>query len=304
MLPVMVETIAAALKLPYVSLQLENGGRYVDGASIGQLRGAQVEVPLVHHDETLGRFVLGRRGQNESFSAADRQLLADLARQAAAALYALRLNVDLQHSRERLVMAREEERRRLRRDLHDGLGPTLAALGLKVETARNRLGHDSSADALLADLAARAQDAVSDIRRLVYGLRPPALDDLGLVGALQQLVASAEPPPRVELTAPEEGFPPLSAAVEVAVYRIAQEAVTNVVRHARATHCKVQVAIRQGALRLSVEDNGEGLPSVVRGGVGLHSMRERAEELGGEFRVEDLRTGGTRVIATLPIEKE
>jgi len=131
----------------------------------------------------MGNLVLGRRGRSEPLSTADRRLLDDLARQAAAALYAVRLNVDLQRSRERLVMAREEERRRLRRDLHDSLGPTLAALGLKVETARNRLGRDSAADGLLADLSVRTQGAVADIRRLVYGLRPPALDDLGLIGA-------------------------------------------------------------------------------------------------------------------------
>ena len=97
----------------------------------------------------------------------------------------MQLTADLQRSRERLVLAREEERRRLRRDLHDGLGPRLAALTLRLETARDVLADDPRADALLSDLAGRMQEAVADIRRLVYALRPPALDELGLVGALR-----------------------------------------------------------------------------------------------------------------------
>jgi two-component system NarL family sensor kinase len=228
-------------------------------------------------------------------------LLDDLARQAAAALYAVRLNVDLQRSRERLVMAREEERRRLRRDLHDGLGPTLAALGLKVETARNRLGPDSAADALLADLATRTQVAVADIRRLVYGLRPPALDELGLVGALRQLLAADASAVHTELETSTEALSSLSAATEVAAYRIAQEAFTNVVRHAHANHCTIRLQLTGGALHLSVDDDGAGLLAAPQRGVGLFSMRERAEELGGTFSIGPGAAAGTRVDVVLPV---
>ena len=300
-LPVMVETVATALKLPYAAIQLERDGELVEVAAVGELRGLPVNLALAHHGQPMGNLVLGRRGRSEPLSTADRRLLDDLARQAAAALYAVRLNVDLQRSRERLVMAREEERRRLRRDLHDGLGPTLAALGLKVETARNRLGRDSAADGLLADLSVRTQGAVADIRRLVYGLRPPALDDLGLIGALQQLIGVSEPPPRIELAVRTEGLPPLSAAAEVAAYRIAQEAMTNVVRHAQATQCTIRLQLIDGALHLSVEDNGSGLPEVVHRGVGLASMRERAEELGGTFAIAGRPGGGTNVKVSLPL---
>ena len=300
-LPVMVETVATALKLPYAAIQLERDGELVEVAAVGELRGPPVNLALAHHGQPMGNLVLGRRGRSEPLSTADRRLLDDLARQAAAALYAVRLNVDLQRSRERLVMAREEERRRLRRDLHDGLGPTLAALGLKVETARNRLGRDSAADGLLADLSVRTQGAVADIRRLVYGLRPPALDDLGLIGALQQLIGVSEPPPRIELAVRTEGLPPLSAAAEVAAYRIAQEAMTNVVRHAQATQCTIRLQLIDGALHLSVEDNGSGLPEVVHRGVGLASMRERAEELGGTFGIAGRPGGGTNVKVSLPL---
>jgi signal transduction histidine kinase len=216
----------------------------------------------------------------------------------------VRLTADLQRSRQRLVSAREEERRRLRRDLHDGLGPTLAALGLKLETARNRLRPDPQADALLADLAERTQAAVADIRRLVYALRPQALDELGLVGALRQ-VASGAPALRsggrgVELEAPDR-LPPLPAAVEVATYRIAQEALTNVVRHSYAQTCTIRLQLAGGGLRLSIDDDGTGLPADRRVGVGLTSMRERAEELGGTFGIEPRPGGGTCVQVLLPL---
>ena len=187
MLQVVVETVAAALKLPYAAIRVEKGGRLADAAASGVLAAEPLHLSLVHQGEAMGELVLGRRGRREPFGPADRRLLDDLARQAAAAVHAVRLTADLQRSRQRLVSAREEERRRLRRDLHDGLGPTLAALGLKLETARNRLDRDPQAAALLADLADRTHAAVADIRRLVYALRPPALDELGLLGALRQL---------------------------------------------------------------------------------------------------------------------
>jgi signal transduction histidine kinase len=234
-------------------------------------------------------------------------LLDDLARQAAAAVYAVRLTADLQRSRQSLVAAREEERRRLRRDLHDGLGPTLAALGLKLETARNRLGDDPRADALLEDLAERTQAAVADIRRLVYALRPPTLDELGLVGALRQVASGAQGPAPDGLHMVVEAadpFPPLPAAVEVAAYRIAQEAITNVVRHAQARLCTIRLELDVAALRLSIEDNGRGLPADRRAGIGLASMRERAEELGGSFAIAPVPTAGTHVQVRLPLPVE
>src|SRR6185437_7707334 len=186
-------------------------------------------------------------------------------------------------SRERLVLAREEERRRLRRDLHDGLGPRLAALTLRIETARERLSSDPLADELLGDLSTRTEDAVADIRRLVYSLRPPALDDLGLVPALRQASESyGTSGPTFTIEAPEH-LPALPAAVEVAAYRIAQEAIANVVRHANARHCIVRLTVNTSntILLVEIEDDGRGLPADTINGIGLHSMHERAEELGG-----------------------
>jgi signal transduction histidine kinase len=180
-----VETVAQALKLPYVAIALKQGEVHVVGATYGVRVDDVLTLPLSYGAETLGELSLGLRAGEAAFSAADRRLLEDLARQAGVVAYAVRLTADLQRSRERLVTTREEERLRLRRDLHDGLGPALGAFILKLGAARNMLPSDqAAADALLAGLIEDVGDAVDDIRRLVYNLRPPSLDELGLVGAI------------------------------------------------------------------------------------------------------------------------
>jgi signal transduction histidine kinase len=209
---------------------------------------------------------------------------------------------ELQRARERLVAAREEERRRLRRDLHDGLGPALAGAALKVEAAENLLASDpDAAGGLLEDARSEIQNAVTDVRRLVYALRPPALDELGLVGALREQAErlGAGEHPRVEIDAPA-GLAGLPAAVEVAAYRISLEAMTNSARHGDADTCVVRISVNSD-LELEVVDDGRGLPSDYRSGVGIASMRERAEELGGSCAVEQIDGRGTRVHARLPL---
>jgi signal transduction histidine kinase len=252
----------------------------------------------------VGRLILSARVPGESFSVSDRKLLDDLARQAAVTVYAARLNADLQKSRERLVTAREEERRRLRRDLHDGLGPRLAAQTLKAGSARLLYERDAeAADALLSDLESDIEATLTEIRRLVYDLRPPALDELGLVGTLRDTAerhtAQTANGLAVLVHAPDE-LPPLSAAVEVAAYRIVQEALANVTRHAAATECLIRISVAR-ELEIEVSDNGVGIPVEHRAGVGLHSMRERAEELGGSLAIGHTSTGGTKVLARLPL---
>jgi len=311
-LPTIVETVAQALRLPYAAISLQQGEEVLTAASYGSARGDLVRLPLLYQSEQVGELALAPRAPGERFSPADRALLEDVARQAGMAAHAVRLTedlkrltVDLQHERERLVTAREEERRRLRRDLHDGLGPQLASLTLKLETARNRLAHDPLADTLLSDLAGRTQSAVADIRRLVYALRPPALDELGLIPALRELTLHYSDRVPMHLAAPD-CLPELSAAVEVAVYRIAQEALTNVVRHAAAGRCAIRLALEEptGWLSLSIQDDGCGLPQARSMGIGLVSMRERAEELGGTWSIEAVPTGGTHVLARLPYALE
>jgi len=310
-----VETVAQALKLPYAAISLKQDERCATVAEHGTPAGKPVALPLVHQGEEIGQLVVSSRAKGESFTSQDKRLLEDLARQAGTATHAVRLTADLQHSRERLVTAREEERRRLRRDLHDGLGPQLASLTLKHDAARNLLASDPAAvGALLVELKAQTQDAISDIRRLVYDLRPPALDELGLVSAIREQATrygfhdEAYKGERnddgltVSVRAPRQlAF--LPAAVEVACYRIAQEAVTNVTRHAKARACGIRLSIdeAENELELEVLDDGVGLPTERRVGVGLASMRERAAELGGSCVVEPGPAGGTRVLARLPL---
>ena len=314
-LPAVTRTVREALKLPYAEIQLRREDGFETVAAEGAPVGGALRLPLVYGGETVGRLIVGPRSGEGGFAPTERRLLEDLAHQigasARAALMtdeALRLSADLQRSRERLVEAREEERRRLRRDLHDGLGPQLSSQALTVDAAIALMGRDpDAAKNLLLDLKADAQDAVADIRRLVYGLRPPALDDLGLLGALGETAAQYESKGlHVALEAPEN-LPPLPAAVEVAAFRIAQEALTNVARHAAAETCAVRLAVDVDRLRLEIQDDGRGIAAggaPLQAGVGLTSMRERATELGGSLTVEPPPGGGTRVRATLPLPKE
>jgi signal transduction histidine kinase len=316
-LPTIAETIAQALKLPYAAILLKEGDNFRTAAAYGSPTGEPEALPLAYQREEIGRLVIAPRAPGEEFSAADRRLLEDLARQAEVAVHAVRLTGDLQRSREQLVASREEERRRLRRDLHDGLGPTLASFALKLDAARKLVRRKpEDAEAMLSRLKDQTQDTVGDVRRLVYGLRPPALDDLGLLAAVRQqaeghgLVVEGLPADEAleegrlvfSLEAPEDLLP-LPAAVEVAVYRIVQEALTNVARHAHARTCRVRLSVDRagGVLELEVRDDGVGMPEGRRAGVGLSSMRERAEELGGTCDVEPDPEGGTRVLARLPL---
>jgi signal transduction histidine kinase len=318
-LPTIAETIAQALKLPYAAILLKEGEGFRSAAASGSPTGEPEALPLMYQREEIGRLVLSPRAPGEEFSAADRRLLEDLARQAELAVHAVRLTADLQRSRERLVATREEERRRLRRDLHDGFGPTLASLALGLNVARKLMASKKlqDADEVLARLEQETEDTVADVRRLIYGLRPPALDDLGLIAAIRQQAESQgmvglpidtrtdehrENELVFRMEAPEN-LRSLPAAVEVAVYRIAQEAITNVARHARARTCRVRLSVDEAtdALQLEVADDGVGMPEGRHAGVGLSSMRERAAELGGTCVVEAIPTGGTRVMARLPL---
>jgi two-component system, NarL family, sensor kinase len=193
MLPTLVQTVAEALKLPYAAIVLEERGAGAVAAEYGRPLPAALELPLIDDGTVVGRLLVAPRDAGGELSVLDRELLATIARQAGSAVRAARLTRDLRRSRQQLVTAREEERRRLRRDLHDGLGPTLAATALKLEAARNLLHRrPDEADALLSGLGAQVHGAVGEIRRLVYDLRPPALDELGLAGAVGELARQLE----------------------------------------------------------------------------------------------------------------
>ncbi|WP_344204338.1 sensor histidine kinase [Nonomuraea bangladeshensis] len=255
-------------------------------------------VPLVWHGEPVGRMLIGPPGPRRFSAAYTERLIGTAVPYVADVAHAVLMAADLQRSRERILTAREEERRRLRRDLHDGLGMALTNMAMSLSIARTNLRQaPSAADALLLDLRS-GMDAVSqEVRELVYGLRPPTLDDLGLAGAVRAL--AAEPGPPVEVVAEGE-TDALPAAVEVAAYRIAQEALTNARKHAAAGHVTVTLARSERALVVRVRDDGRGLPAARRSGVGFASMRERAAELGGTCLITSPGTG-TQVEAVLPL---
>jgi signal transduction histidine kinase len=314
-LPTIVETVTGALKLPYAAISLKQDGEDVMTASSGRAADELTRLPLVYQGEHIGDLLLAPRARGETFSSADQTLLADLARQAGIAIHAVRLTTDLQrltkelqHSRTELVTAREEERRRLRRDLHDGLGSVLASLNWRAGALRLLLLRDPvAADALVVEQQNTIQAAIGDIRRLVYDLRPPALDELGLIGAIRERAMQQSVPTerdsvgglRIDVVAPDQ-LTALPAAVEVAAYRITQEALANVVRHAQAHRCCVRLSCEQEMLHVEVSDDGVGLPESYRAGVGLLSLRERAAELGGTCEIARMPEGGTCVRACLP----
>lgn len=303
-LPAIAETIARSLRLPYAAVAVpgERGREIVAGY------GAAVENPiafaLTDQGEVIGDLLVAPRSPGEDFDEADRRLLANLARQAGPAVHGVLLVEALRQARQRLVNAQEEERRRLRRELHDGLGPQLAALSLKADAARNSLEHSpEESRRLLQEVKTGVQTAIADIRRTVYALRPPALDQLGLIAAVRAQADELATASGIQagVVGPEL-FPPLPAAAEVAAYRIVGEALTNVARHSQAQNVYIGLCLSD-ALHLVIEDDGVGLPADYRVGVGLSSMRERAEELGGSFRIRSDTTRGTRIEVTLPVNE-
>jgi signal transduction histidine kinase len=295
-LPAVVRTVGESLRLRCVIIEVGGEEMARWGQAVG---GTLLELDLPFAGESIGRLTVQARDPGEPFSAADRSLLESLARQVSVAARAVALTQALQVSRERLVATLEEERRRLRRDLHDGLGPTLAGLALGIDTVRRGLpdGSPDEAEDLLVSLREEAERAVADIRRIAYNLRPPVLDEMGLVGAIRDH-ATRLGGATVTVPAP---LPPLPAAVEVAAYRIAVEAMTNASRHAPGAAIEVSLSVN-GHLELRVADAGTGLPPGFRAGVGLRSMRERAAELGGECVLNPCDPHGTVVRASLPLE--
>jgi signal transduction histidine kinase len=299
-LPAIIGSVVQALSLSYAAIELERGSGREIAASAGRLGDrAATWFPLVYRGETLGRLGVVPAAGVDALRAPDRRLLEDLARQSGVAIYGVRLTTDLQRSRERLVAAREEERRRVRRDLHDGLGPSLSGMVLKLGAARAQVVAAPEAERLLVELTEEVQAAIAEIRRLVEGLRPAALDELGLLHALHAQVERLGS--GFALSAPDT-LPDLPAAIEVAAYRIASEALTNAARHSGAERCELRVAVN-GMLEVEVEDDGRGLVDPVRSGLGLRSMRDRADEVGGTLIVAAGTQGGTLVRASLPIEE-
>jgi signal transduction histidine kinase len=295
--------LRTALALPYAAL--ERDGRVVAASGVPpaavrqSLPVAVRRLVLRAGERTAGELVVGLRPGTSALDATDETTLAVVAPALAQTLLAGELARQLQDSRARMITAVEDERRRLRRDLHDGLGPTLTGVAFAADAARNVLAVDPARAAdLVAGLRGDVADAIAEIRRLVEELRPPAVDELGLVGALTQqatrMRVAGGDPLVVRVDVPEP-LPALPAAVEVAAYRIVTEALTNVARHSGGGEAVVAVRPDGGRLRIAVRDGGTATADWVPG-VGLTSMRERAEQLGGTFRA-----GGGCVEVLLPI---
>lgn len=297
----LVSALRDALALPYVAVDPSVAG--FASISSGRASAEVEELALVHRGRRIGLLRVGHRHRGESFRPEERSVLTDIARRASALVNTAALAADLQRSRERIVSAREEERRRLRRDLHDGLGPEMAGLALQLDSLAARLRADVDLAERAGRLRDRLQHAVVEVRRIVDGLRPAAVDELGLAEALRQLAAASDGAPVMTVVVPN-GFPELPAAVEVAAYRIASEAVTNALRHASATHCSVRAVVENKQLVVEVRDDGRGFGAEATVGVGLESLHDRAAEVGGSLEVVSARDLGTTVTARLPLEPQ
>ncbi|MGK5682257.1 sensor histidine kinase [Actinoplanes sp. URMC 104] len=295
----LVQSIATSLRLPYVAVERPDGTLLAEHGVPGASR---ERWPLTYEQRCEGFLVASPRRGEDVFDDRDQALLSDVAEQVGVAVHAVGLTAELLVSRQRLVTAREEERRRLRRELHDGLGPVLTAVGLNLDAAQAGVGTDpAAARTHLGNARKATTQALGDLRRLVHDLRPPALD-LGLAAALRVQIESLTAGSALSATVAAPELPELPAAVEVAVFRIAVEAVTNAVRHSGATRCEVCLSVTGDELTVRVHDDGASTRSWTPG-VGMTAMWERAAELGGTLRAGPEATGGATVVATFPLAR-
>jgi two-component system NarL family sensor kinase len=300
-LPAFAAAVAATFKLGFVRVEVFGHAGGIISATHGEEPSATREVPIRYGPDEVGRLILPDRGIRSMLSHRDQELLFDVVRQAAMAVRSSRLAEQLQASREQLVLDREEDRRRIRRDLHDGLGPVLGGVAMRLDAAGNALETEpETARQMVLRSRQDITEALADVRRLVHGLRPPALDDLGLLDALRQQVERTRSP-HLDVDIEAAALPTLPAAVEVAAYRIASEGLANTVRHADATRATLRLVGQPGQLLVEIADDGRGIDPAVPAGVGLRSIRERAEELGGRTEIVCPAAGGTRVRAWLPV---
>jgi signal transduction histidine kinase len=326
-LHLVVKNIKDALKLPYVSLSIFQSKGVKIVAQEGDSSDNLHHFPLKNRGEEVGVLSLSGRSQREEFTSSDRKLLDMLVRHTSVIVQGAKVSMDLkllagdlQQSRERLVLAREEERRKLRSNLHDDLAPRLAALALTSAAAEDMVeSNPHMTKEILGELRLTIRETVAEIRGLVFDLRPPTLDEMGLIGAIHERMKELSAPLKAlqeqgmesmvnfSLHVPKN-LPVLPAAVEVAAFRIATEGMVNVMRHSQAKNCSIELIYLNEpeiGLKLVIHDDGIGISQVSAksktGGIGLGSMRERTNELGGTFYIETGNRAGTKITAVLPI---
>ena len=299
LLQAVLETVAAAVRSPGVSVVAPDGRTLGETGVLAQ----GVSMKLTVSGQSVGTVQVADRTPGSSFGPADRQLLDLLAQQLAVVVHALQLAAALQAERDRVIAATAAERDRLRRDLHDGLGPSLTGVGLGLVAAHDALEADDRASAtrMVERVRTEIVASVAEVRRIIDDLRPASLEEAGLATALGRQALAAGVPVRIEMA----GLPPLRPDVETAAYRIATEALANVGKHAKATNASVDLRAEEGNLVMTVADDGHGLSAARDGtnetGVGLTSMRHRAEILGGQMHVIS-GSQGTTVTVSLPME--
>jgi signal transduction histidine kinase len=300
LLPSVATTLGRSMRLDFVAIEVLNGTQLERVAIFGQELGARTEVfPVGQGDDQVGQVVVGC-ADGVGLRARDRSVLDEVVPQVWLAVILVRLTAELRRSNLAVLSGREEERRRLRRDLHDGMGPAVTGIAMAVRTLAKRLARDGAdpANVALANRLGDEADSVSvEVKRIVRDLRPTALDNEGLTAAVTEFVRRLDGVVHVDL----DMSPPctLPAVVEIAAYRIATEALTNVVRHAQATTCRVRLTV-DDVVDIDIVDDGVGVPADEPVGVGLVSIRERVGALGGTMAVMPVEPHGTRLHVTLP----
>jgi signal transduction histidine kinase len=304
-LPAIVETVAQALKLPYAAIEVQEGDQALLAASYGTAMPPSLRLPLLYQQETIGCLVLASRSPGETFTRADHRLLHDLAHQAGIAAHTVRLTADLVESRERLLLAREEERRRLARELHDSVSQALYGISLGAHSVQAALERDPEhVSEPLEYVLSLAEVALAEMRALIFELHPESLEQEGLVVALAKQAAALRARQAVIVSTELCDEPGVSLQAKQELYRIAQEALHNTIKHARARQVDLLLCQTSESLLLEVRDDGVGFDpaGAFPGHLGLHSMRERIAGLGGTFQVESSPGQGTAIRAHLPIQ--
>jgi signal transduction histidine kinase len=260
--------------------------------------------PVVYDTRVVAEILVAVRPGDRALSPRDRDVVGRLALRAGGALHGAAVVAELRAAREDLVLAREEERRRLRRDLHDDLAPTLAGLGMRAAAVAALAGADlERAATVAASLESGLRDAAEQVRQIAYDLRPPLLDDRGLADAVRERVQHGVPDDGLVVDVDAQELGPLPAAVELAALRIVTESVSNVRRHAQAHRCAVSLRRQHDHLRVEVRDDGRGFDTRRSSGIGLSSITERAAELGGRADIASS-PSGTTVRVWLPVGAE